>query len=351
MRIVLLTLVTLKFLTLINVRKTNAFEISSVNENNKMAEVAVILHRINDPYMIKLRESLENIEKDNKSNIKFTFFDSKNNIAVQNEILDSVLRNNFDLIILNSADKNENAVENTISNVKKKNIPLILMNIPEEVVAKISPLYNKVAFVTPDSKQAGIAEGKIIVDLWNNKKKIIDRDGDDVLEYVLLEGKSDDPQAIDRTKYVISTIKDSGINTKQLEIIDAGWLRELAQTSINNLILKYDAQIEAIISNNDAMALGAIDALQKYGYNIGDESKYIAVVGIDGLPEAIDLIDKGIMAGTIIQDSKVAAEMFYVIGMNLINNLNPTENTKYKIVNGEIIIPYPYDAYIKKQSD
>lgn len=40
--------------------------------------------------------------------------------------------------------------------------------------------------------------------------------------------------------------------------------------------------------------------------------------------------------------------MFYTIGMNLINNRNPTENTNYKTVNGEIIVPYPYDIYMAK---
>lgn len=114
------------------------------------------------------------------------------------------------------------------------------------------------------------------------------------------------------------------------------------------MFLRYNGKIEAIISNNDAMAIGTIEALQKYGYNTGDMSKYITVVGVDGLAESIDLIDKGLMTGTIIQDSNVVAEMFYVIGMNLINNLSPTENTNYNTINGEIIIPFPYDAYTGK---
>ena len=96
------------------------------------------------------------------------------------------------------------------------------------------------------------------------------------------------------------------------------------------------------------MAIGAIEALQKYGYNTGDKSRNIAVVGIDGLQEAIDLIDKGSMSGTVIQDSNVLAEVLYNVGMNLYNNLNPIENTNYQIENREIIIPYPYDAYTGK---
>ena len=50
------------------------------------------------------------------------------------------------------------------------------------------------------------------------------------------------------------------------------------------------------------MAIGAVEALQAYGYNKGDKSKNILVVGFDGLTEAKDLIDKGMMTGTIVQD-------------------------------------------------
>ena len=56
-------------------------------------------------------------------------------------------------------------------------------------------------------------------------------------------------------------------------------------------------KIEVIIANNDSMAIGAIQALQEYGYNKGDKTKIIPVVGVDAIPEAQDLIKKGIMTG------------------------------------------------------
>jgi ABC-type sugar transport system, periplasmic component len=351
-KIITLILITSIFLTLTSTTKINTLASSSISLNNrKTVNVAVMFYRMNNPFTMRLRESLENIEKDSNKNVKFTFFDYQNNIAMQNEMLDSIRKSNFDLLILNPANKKENFVENIINTVKPKDIPLILLNIPTEVVSKVSKLYNKVAFLAPNSKEAGTKEGKIIIDLWNSNKKAIDKNGDNILQYVLLEGEPSDTQAIDKTKYVISTINDSGIKTEQLALINAGWEKESAESSINNLFLKYDGNIEAIISNNDAMAIGAIEALQKYGYNAGDPSKKIVTVGIGGLPEAIDLIDKGLMTGTIIQDPDVAAEMFYIIGMNLINNLGPIENTNYKIIDGEIVIPYPYDTYTGKPNN
>jgi methyl-galactoside transport system substrate-binding protein len=347
--IIVLILVALSIFTLTSGTQVKTFASSSIDFNNgKISNIAVIFFRTDDPYTMRLMESLKNIEKENKNTIKFTFFDSKNNLAIQNQILASAIQDNYDLIILDLVDKKENTVEDTINRVKQKNIPLILINLPTEVASRVSKLYDKIAFVMPDSKQAGIAQGKILVDLWNSNKNFMDINGDNILQYVLLQGPSDDPQAIDRTKYAISTINNLGIKTQELALIHANWLKELAKSSIDNLFLKYNRKIEAIISNNDVMAIGAIEALQNYGYNKGDKLKNIIVVGIDGLPEAKDLIDKGLMAGTIIQDPNVAAELLYTVGINLINNLKPTENINYNIVDGEIIIPFPYDSYTGK---
>ena len=347
-----LSMIILIIFTLTSTTNINTYACLNLSSNNRnIVNAAVIFFRMDDPFTMKSVESLENIAKDNKNNIKYTFFDPKNNISVQNEMLDAVVRGNYDLIILYLSNNNENVVEDVINRVKSKNKPLILMNMPPAVVSKVYNLYNKVAFVTPDSKKAGVAQGKIIIDLWNNNKMDIDKNHDNILQYVLLQGPTNDPQVVDRSKYAISTINDSGIKTQQLALINAGWEKDLAKNSIESLFLRYSEKIEAIISNNDAMAIGAIEALQKYGYNTGDKSKNIAVVGIDGLQEAIDLIDKGSMNGTVIQDSNILAELLYNVGMNLYNNFNPIENTNYKIVDGEIIIPYPYDVYIGRSNN
>ena len=58
-------------------------------------------------------------------------------------------------------------------------------------------------------------------------------------------------------------------------------IQNVAQNVTEALILKYGDKIEVIISNDDSMAIGAIQALQTYGYNKGDKTKTIPVVGVD----------------------------------------------------------------------
>lgn len=327
----------------------DTFASLNINANNgETANIAVLLYSFDDPYMLEIKQSLENIEKENKDKVKFTFYDGKNNISVQNETIDSLIRSDVDLFILKLVNTKEDVVKDTILNIRQKNVPVIFMEVTPEVVSKVYKLYDKAAFLYSTSSHEGILQGKILVDQWNANKISIDKNNDNILQYVLLKGEANNPYAIERTNEVISAINESGIKTEHLALVNANWFKELAQTAVENLFLKYNNRIEAIIANNDAMAIGAIQALQKYGYNKGDKSKNIAVVGIDGLKEAIDLIDKGLMAGTLIQNTQMVAEAFYNIGMNLVNNKNPIENTNYKLENGSIIIPESYEEYTNK---
>ncbi|EHI99200.1 D-galactose-binding periplasmic protein precursor [Clostridium sp. DL-VIII] len=321
------------------------FAISSLNvSDNKIANVAVLLYSYDDISVLQLKQLLENIQKNNNK-VHFTFFDGKNNISLQYETFDSVLNDNYNLFILNLADVREDTVKNFISKAKLKNTPLILLEIDPLLASKLSKDYNKAAFVTLDSKLTGTIEARILSNLWNTNRKAIDKNGDNILQYILLDGKANNPIAIDRKNSAISELKNSGIATEQLAIVNANWLKELAKNSIDSLFLQYNGKIEAIIVNNDAMAIGAIEALQKYGYNKGDKSKNIAVVGIDGSPEAIELINKGFMTGTVIIDQEIVSEALYTIGMNMINNINPIENTNYKLSDSEIIIPTGFKEY------
>lgn len=349
LRKTILLIILITFLLTYNI-PINAFTSPDLNTINKnIVNIAVLLYDFDDPYIYLLKQSFEDIQKENQSNSNFVFFDGKNNSSTQYEQLDYALKNSFDLLIINLVDKKESTVEDILLKIKQNNIPSILFAVDPQVTSKFSNYSNRVVFIGGESTQPGIIQGKMIVNLWNIDKKFLDKNNDNILQYILLKGDVNNPIAIDRTNTVISTIKNSGIQTQQLEIIAANWLEELAKDSIESLFLKYNDRIEAIIANSDAMAIGAIEAIQKYGYNKDDKSKHIAVFGIDGLPKAKDLVDKGIMTGTIINDPKVFAEGIYTVGLNLINNVNPIKNTDYKIVNGEIIVPIPYKEYIKNQ--
>ena len=346
---VILTMVGLIIFSLTSNAKVNPFTSTSLDINNRrIINVAVLLYSFDDLFMMQLKQNLQDIQNQNKDKVNFTFYDGKNNIAVQYQTLDLLLKSDIDLFILNLADAKESILNDFILKVKPKEAPIIILEAFPTTISEISKYYDKATFVGPaNTKRAGIEEGIILVNQWNSNKKFIDKNGDNILQYVMLEGPANNPISNERKKYSVSTINNVGIKTEELENSNANWSKELAKDAINNLFLRYDGRIEEIIANNDAMAIGSIEALQRYGYNTGDKSKYVSVVGIDGISEARDLVDKGIMTGTVIQDSKLLAEGLYNVGMNVVNKEDPIANTNYTVVDGLIEIPMKYEKYEK----
>ncbi|AGX43165.1 galactose ABC transporter substrate-binding protein [Clostridium saccharobutylicum] len=310
-------------------------------------KIAVFLDNADAMYISLLKQNLESIEKENKDKVKFTFFNAKDNQSIQNESIDKALEDNYDLFIINTISPNLKDVEDTFRRIMEKNIPIILNPDPtKEIIDFVKP-YKKFVVIGADFEQSGTMEGKILADEWNSNKQVIDRNHDDILQYVILKGRIGSPLTYLRTKYSVLALNQSGIKTEEIDSNNCEWLEDCAKSSIESLFLRYGNKIEAIISNNDAMAVGAVKALKEYGYNKGDKSMTIPVVGIDGMPQAKEFIQKGYMTGTVIVEPHDLAEVLYTIGINLVCNRNPLENTNYKFDDTGYTVHLNYTEYIK----
>ncbi|MDS0526684.1 galactose ABC transporter substrate-binding protein [Clostridium sp. SHJSY1] len=344
--IVFTTILCFSTILFLGILKKNIY---AFENNETLVNVGVSLIDFNDPYMSLVKKCLENIENANKDKVKFTFFDGKNNQAIQNETINTLLNDkSYNLLLINLVDAKESLMENIINRVKQTNRPVIFFNVLPPFISSSIRNYNKSVIIGTDSKQSGILEGNILIDIWNNDKKAIDKNNNNVMEYIMLRGK-EDTESINRTKYSVSTVNDAGIRTKEIASVICDWDEELAKNNVDALFSRYGNNIEAIISNNDSMAIGAIKALQKYGYNTGNNSKNIVVVGVDGIPEAKDLVDKGIMSGTVIQDPTELATALYTVGINLVHDLPALKGTNYKFNGLGNVIELPYYEYIKQK--
>ncbi|OOM78201.1 D-galactose-binding periplasmic protein precursor [Clostridium puniceum] len=310
------------------ISKNNVYASPDFNEK-KPVKIAVFFDNSNAMYISLLKENLELIQKENENKVEFTFFDGKDNQMSQNESIDNALKQNFDLFIIGIISQKLKDVESILSKIMEKNIPVILNPDPAEEIIKFMKPYKKFVVVGADFEQSGTMQGKIFVDEWNSNKESIDKNHDNILQYIMLKGRIGSPLTYLRTKYSILALNDAGIKTEELSSPECEWIEDCARSSIESLFLKHGNKIEAIISNNDAMAVGAVKALQKYGYNKGDKEKTIPVVGIDGMPAAKDLIQKGFMEGTVVVEPHDLAEALYAIGMNLALDRPSLENTNY----------------------
>jgi len=317
--------------------------ICTISLKGEPVKVAVFLLDFTDDLISAIRKDLEDIQNENPGKIEYTFYDGKSDQAIQTKSINKVLKEGVDLILLNIVNRGD--VEEIINKIKETNTPVILFN-REPVTPFPLQSYNKALYIGSNANQAGILQGKMLVDAWNTSRYYIDKNNDNIMQYVMLEGESDTTEAIQRTKYSVSAIEDSGIKTQEISLKICDWREDLAYNATKSLLLQYNYQIEAIIANDDTMAIGAIKALQEHGYNKGDKLKTIPVVGVDVTPAAKELIEKGYMLGSVYQDPKTYAEALYTCGMNLIAGKNPVENTKYKLDDTGVSIHIPQTDYL-----
>ncbi|WP_026888597.1 galactose ABC transporter substrate-binding protein [Clostridium beijerinckii] len=332
---------TLFIVTSLNIVKNNIYANASIKPE-KSVKIVVLISSFNDAYISLVRDNLERIQKENANNLEFIFLDGKNNKDIQNELINSTLSTDFDLLLANLVDLDANNIDSFINKVKQKNIPVILFNVVPFVTTSIQS-YPRALVIATAAEQSGILQGNLIVNAWNNSKTALDKNKDNILQYIMITDKSNNTLTTARAKYSILTINEAGIKTEELSRISSEGTKEAAQMIMESTFLKYGDKIEAIIATNDTLAIGAINALQKYGYNLG--SKSIPVIGANAIPEARELIKKGSMLGTVTQDPSAMAEALYKVGLNLIYNRPPLSDTKYKFNETGFVIEMPYSEY------
>ena len=102
--------------------------------------------------------------------------------------------------------------------------------------------------------------------------------------------------AIVRTESVTESMKNNGLQIEKLSCQIANWNRAQAQKRMTQLIGQYKSSIELVIANNDAMALGAIDAYEKLGVT---ESNVPAFFGVDGTDDGLEAVQQSKLAATV----------------------------------------------------
>lgn len=91
----------------------------------------------------------------------------------------------------------------------------------------------------------------------------MDKNGDGILQYVMLEGEMGHQDTILRSDYVLQTIEDGGVKLQKLDAETADWMRSRADAIMEQWIAEMGDEIELVLCNNDDMALGAADALKR----------------------------------------------------------------------------------------
>ena len=299
--------------------------------------IGITIYKTDDSFANSIKN---NISKFISGKAKFIISDSKNNQTIQNEQIDDFILKGVKVLVINLVDPQ--AAENVINKAKENNIPLILFNKAPDFDVMSS--YNKVWYVGTTSEEVADLQGEIILSNWNNNPSF-DMNNDGKIQCVILKGEPGHIDAEIRTRNVISFLNNNGIETEILNVQTAMWNRNKAKEIMSSWMKDYESQIEYIISNNDEMALGALQAIQSLGYNKeGNTNKYIPIVGIDAINDSLKEIRKGTIVGTVVNDGFLQAKAVSDLALNLFKGMdNPVSGTSWKLDNTKSVkIPYRY---------
>ncbi|MBK0418367.1 substrate-binding domain-containing protein [Leucobacter sp. CSA1] len=143
------------------------------------------------------------------------------------------------------------------------------------------------ASVQPDDVAAGEQEAQMMVDELGGEGNV-----------VVLQGPLGSSPELDRGEGIDNVLAENPGMTV-LAKDTANWKRDEAVNKMKNWISGFGDEIDGVISQNDDMALGAIQALREAGMTD------IPVVGIDGIEDGLKAVEAGEMIGTSLQHGTV----------------------------------------------
>ena len=259
-------------------------------------KVGVCIYQFSDNFMTLFRNELESYLISlgfAKENITIT--DGANDQATQTNQIQNFITNGVDVLIINPVNSSSAA---TITDmVLEAGIPLVYINREPDADEEKRWSDNNwdVTYVGCDARQSGTMQGEIIADLGMEK---VDLNKNDAIDYIMIKGDPENVDAQYRTEFSIKALEDAGLKVNKLDEQVGMWQQEQGQQLVANS-LAANPEIEVVFCNNDAMALGALQAIQAAGRSVGED---IFLVGVDALTEACEDVMAGTMTGTVFND-------------------------------------------------
>jgi len=251
------------------------------NDTSKQPKkVAVIVSTLNNPWFVFLAQKAA--AKAKELGYETKIFDSQNNTALETDHFENAIASGYSAILFNPTDA-DGSIANVIK-AKAAGVPVFCMdrevNSPDAATSQI----------LSDSYSGCVAIGKYFVQQLNKKGK-----------YVELLGLVGDNNTWSRSKGfhgVVDYFPGLQMVAQQSADFDRNKGMEVLES-----ILQAHPDIDAVFCGNDAMAMGAYQALVAAG-----KAGHVKVFGFDGAEDVITSIKDGKIAATAMQFPKVMAE-------------------------------------------
>lgn len=262
--------------------------------------------------------------------------DGKNDQAEQTNQINNFITAGVDVMILNLVQASSAPQITDICN--EAGIPVVYINRQpdEEESNRWAEEGIKATYVGADARQSGTFQGEEILETENKG----DINGDGKVSYIMIQGDPENVDAQYRTEYSVKALTDGGMEVEELLLQRGDWDQAKGQQITQDALTQFGDKVEVVFCNNDAMALGALQAIQAAGRTV---NKDIYLVGVDALTEAVQNTVDGNYTGTVFNDhfsqaQEAAAQAVKFLKGEEVEPVNMVDYVKVTADNAEEIL-------------
>ena len=239
-----------------------------------------------DTFLTVLRKGIEKSAADANQPVQIEIADD--DVAKQLSQIQNFIAAKVDAIIVNAVDTTATAPMTKLAT--DAGIPIVYVNRQPSDVDALGP---KGAFVASNEVDSGTLETKEVC-------RLLKEAGKTDANILIMVGDLANQAAVQRTKDIhdVAAGTDCGVKLNVLDEQTAVWDPVKAQDLMTNWIAA-GHKPDAVIANNDNMAIGAINAMKSAGWDM----KTVVVGGIDATQEALAYMKQGDLDVTVFQDA------------------------------------------------
>lgn len=292
-------------------------------------DIGVSMAKFDDNFLTVLRNGMVEQAK-GMDGVNLQVEDAQNDVAKQLDQINNFIAAGVAAIVVNPVDTS--ATQAMSDAAAKANIPLVYVN---RQPVNVDTLPDNQAFVASNEQESGTLETKEVCRLFKEAGKT------EANVYVM-QGELSNQAAVQRTQDIHDVIggADCGVKINIIDQQTANWSRDEAQSLMTNWLSSGTA-FDGVISNNDEMAIGAIQAMKA----AGTDMKAVVVGGVDATQDALAAMQAGDLDVTVFQDA--AGQGAGALDAAL--KLSKGEKVDHKVyIPFQLVTPANLNDYLKK---